>query len=165
MSDKNITTNDQPATTGSPYIRQRVTLLIWQDGKWLVIRRQRNGRSYLVIPGGGVEEGETIDEAALREAMEETSLHITLGPQLWTRPFVTPIEDGEEIHQIEYAYLITHFSGEPRFGEAEYWLQTPDNQSELVWLTQAEIEQMPIYPGPLPPNFWQTEEERSVIGD
>ena len=40
----------------------------------LVIRRVRKGRAYAVLPGGGVEPGETPRETALRELAEETGL-------------------------------------------------------------------------------------------
>jgi 8-oxo-dGTP diphosphatase len=123
-----------------------------------VIRRWRNGRSFIVIPGGGVEPGESPDEAALREALEETSLRITLGAQLWTRSFSTPVENGESFPQIEYAYLVTHFSGDPHLNTQEFQSWSDDNRYELAWLSRDELGQLPTYPGPLPSMFWGTEE-------
>ena len=130
-------------------IRQRVTLFIFHEEKVLVIRRWRNGRAYLVIPGGGVEDGETLDEAARREALEETSLAVTLGPQVWTRPFTTPLGNGNTIDQIEYAYLITEFSGTPTLGDPEFFRQSAENRYELAWISLEELGETAVYPGPI----------------
>lgn len=130
-------------------IRQRVTLFIRRRDELLVIRRNQNGRFFCVIPGGGVEPGESPAQAALREALEETSLAVTLGPQLWTRPFSTPLGSGDMLHQIEHAYLITQFSGTPRLDLTEFPHQSPDNRYELAWIQVAELRQTAVYPGPL----------------
>ena len=155
MSDKSEPTSDQPPATGNRPTRKRVTLFIWQEEKLLVIRRWRNGRSFIVIPGGGIEAGESPDEAARREALEETSLRVTLDSLLWTRPFTTPIEDGKLLSQIEYAYRVTRFSGEPHLNLDEF-AASSDNRYELAWLTHEEVGQQPTDPGPLPPAFWET---------
>jgi len=82
-------------------IRQRVSLYFVRDGKLLLIYRWKNGRSFHVLPGGGVEPGETLVQAAHREAKEETNFDIELGPLLWQR-------EPDAINE-EFAYLVANF--------------------------------------------------------
>jgi len=55
-------------------------IIINQDGKILIIKRAtRKEKAYpglWDLPGGGVEEGETLQEAGTREAMEEIGIKI-----------------------------------------------------------------------------------------
>ena len=95
-------------------IRLRVTLIIIQDEEILLIDRQRNGRSFYVLPGGGVEPGESLAQAAIREAKEELSLDVKLGPLLYTRPW----DDGR-IEQMEYAFLVNSYLGTPHLDDPE----------------------------------------------
>jgi 8-oxo-dGTP diphosphatase len=60
----------------------RGRVVIVEDGAVALIERRRNGRTYYVFPGGGVEPGETMREAALREAAEELGLVVELGELL-----------------------------------------------------------------------------------
>jgi len=59
-------------------MRVRAVAVVIDRGDVLVIRRRKNGRDYAVLPGGGIEVGESPEKACLRELHEETGLHGTL---------------------------------------------------------------------------------------
>ncbi|AXK19465.1 MULTISPECIES: NUDIX hydrolase [Bacillus] len=57
-------------------MRNRGVAIIVQDGKIALIKRVRDDEVYYVFPGGGIEEGETSEEATKREIYEELGVHI-----------------------------------------------------------------------------------------
>jgi 8-oxo-dGTP diphosphatase len=58
-----------------PYLA--VSAAIFRDGRVLIVRRGRPpARGLYTLPGGGVELGETLEEAIIREVREETGLAI-----------------------------------------------------------------------------------------
>lgn len=63
-------------------MRIRAAALIMQNDSIAVIERHRAGRHYFTFPGGGVESGETPEEAVLREVFEELGLHIEVVRQV-----------------------------------------------------------------------------------
>jgi 8-oxo-dGTP pyrophosphatase MutT (NUDIX family) len=122
-------------------MRERVSLYIYKDGRLLVFKRVREDRIHHVAIGGGVEPDETILEAALREAKEETNFDIILGPRLWVREL--------ENEYREYAYLVTEFSGELTLGGPEMKRQTATNRHIFQWIPLNELSTLDLYPGPL----------------
>ena len=70
-------------------------------GKIILIKR-KNPPFGWALPGGFVDYGESLEEAAIREALEETSLHITLTAQLHT--YSDPARDQRK-HTITTVYL------------------------------------------------------------
>jgi ADP-ribose pyrophosphatase YjhB (NUDIX family) len=60
-------------------IRIRVGVLVWRDGEVLLVRHEKGGRSYWLVPGGGVDAGETMVAAGAREVLEETGYAVEIG--------------------------------------------------------------------------------------
>ena len=59
-------------------MRIRAGVVLIEDNKVALIERFRDGKHYFVFPGGGADEGETPEQAAIREMEEETGLRVTV---------------------------------------------------------------------------------------
>lgn len=59
-------------------LRIRAGIVLIQDNKVALIERHRAGLDYFVFPGGGVDEGEPPEQAAIREAMEELGVEVAI---------------------------------------------------------------------------------------
>ncbi len=57
-------------------MNQRVRAIIIRQNKILLIKRVKPNETYWVIPGGGIEKGETKEQALIREIKEELGLDI-----------------------------------------------------------------------------------------
>ena len=58
--------------------RPTARAIIIQNEKIALLERYRQGKHYFVFPGGGIDPGETPEQAAIREAREETGLEIAI---------------------------------------------------------------------------------------
>ena len=113
-----------------PYLA--VSAAIIRDGKVLIVRRARPPAfGIFTLPGGGVEIGETLREAVMREVMEETALTIEPLGLAGYREAIARDADGK----VERHFVILPFAA--RFVAGEIALN--EELAEARWLVPDEL--------------------------
>jgi ADP-ribose pyrophosphatase YjhB (NUDIX family) len=75
------------------------------------------------LPGGGVDPGESVKDAAVREVQEVTGIHVEVGTPVgvYTKPrHVMAYDDGEVRQQFSLCFR-AHIIGGPRATDAGRW--------------------------------------------
>ena len=120
-------------------MRIRAGVVLIQDGKVALIERHRAGLDYFVFPGGGVDEGESPEQAAVREAMEE------LGVEVAIKQKIAEVRLGQKSRQVYF--LVEQVGGEFGTGAGEEYTDSDPHSPEEgiyipVWMP---IDQLPLY--------------------
>jgi 8-oxo-dGTP diphosphatase len=108
-----------------------VSAAIIRDGKVLIVRRARPPAGGLyTLPGGGVEPGETLFEAVMREVREETALEVEPVGIAGYREAIGRDAGGRvERHYVILPFAARWLAGEPVLNEElseAMWLDPPD---------------------------------------
>lgn len=114
-----------------------VDIIIEMEGRGVVLIKRRNDPPGWALPGGFVDYGESLEEAARREAEEETGLRVELIDQF--RAYSDPNRDPRQ-HTITNVFL-ARASGKPvaRDDAAEVGVFPPDDPPQPLAFDHARI--------------------------
>lgn len=120
--------------TGQVVLAASAVITDGADRVLVVQRGTEPGRGRWSVPGGKVEPGETLEQAAAREAREETGLDVEIGRELWSLRI--PAGDGRvyEVHD----FAATVIGGTLRAG---------DDAVDARWVSAEEIDALTVTDG------------------
>jgi ADP-ribose pyrophosphatase len=132
----------EPFMSGRKYTehpRVGVGAIVIRDGKVLLVKRGvAPSKGLWAIPGGMIELGETIQQAAEREILEETGIRIQARDPVYTFDMIDRDDEG----RIRYHYVVVdvfafYVSGEP---------QARDDVVDARWVAPEELDALPASP-------------------
>jgi ADP-ribose pyrophosphatase YjhB (NUDIX family) len=116
-------------------MRQASRAIILKDGKLLVTKRNKFGSEYFILVGGGVDIGESLEDALFRELKEESGVEVA-------NPRLVFTENSGDIYGMQHVFLCEYVSGEPALHpdsvEAKISAQG-QNTYEPMWLPLEEV--------------------------
>jgi len=108
-------------------MRIRAGIILVSDNKIALIKRVKAEKTYYVVPGGGVDDGEYTDEAAIREVVERV--------------------EHEQVTHLQMYYLVNMTGGVFGSGEGEEYQRSSERGTyEAVWMPLDELKQHHCYP-------------------
>ena len=131
-------------------LRKRATAVILKDGKILLIKRVKPGQEYYTFPGGGVEAGESFEDAVRREVKEELCLDVGKCRPLFSIENVkVPYCDPPSIPEngTNSIFLLKRTPVSRRSAGLRRESMSAENQYHIAWLSMEEFGKFPnIFP-------------------
>ncbi len=140
-------------------IRNSAKALIIRDGKMAAIKIRDGGEEWYIMPGGGQESEETLQEAVCREVAEELGIHVRCKELL----FVVEGVHGERFHRVDLVFHCEFLSEIPHAV-----FQNDTNQVGVEWLDISALNLQPLYPSKLRRqimNFYEGKAYKVYLGN
>lgn len=114
-----------------------VGALVLRDNKILLVKRNHPPAEGLwAVPGGRINLGETLKQAAAREVKEETGLEIIPGEPVYSFDSIHRDADG----RVRFHYVIIDLLAEYKSGT----LKAGDDASDVRWFSVDDLEKIQV---------------------
>lgn len=136
--------------------RISVGALVVKQNKILMVNHKREDRyDFWVAPGGGVKNIESMEQAVIREVIEETGYEVSVGRLLYIEEMYEP-----SYRMIKFWYQCELINGELNFSsqeaKAEYIV-------DAKFMSRDELSKTIVFPSVLLGNFWDKLEQKIVM--
>ena len=135
--------SELPAAEWTPLLKENeipqlaVGAIVFHEDRVLLVRRKNPPAvGHWAIPGGKVHWGETLQEAAEREILEETGLRIKAGEPVFTFDIIDRAPDGH----IRFHYLIVDLQAEYISGT----IKAGDDAGEVQWVSRDGLKKLNV---------------------
>jgi ADP-ribose pyrophosphatase YjhB (NUDIX family) len=123
-------------------MKVRIAAVIVDQENILLIEHRRRGRVYWTLPGGGLEEGETIEACLRREVKEETGLDIMV-----LRPlFVADVISENSMAATHVVNLIFHAEVDGGQLASGHGGRADEMRDRAEWIPLASVPALGLYP-------------------
>ncbi len=130
MMEKSINKNERD-------IRIRVQGILEVDDDILLVKHEKNGNEYYLLPGGGVDYGEDFKTALKREFLEESNIEVEVGDMVFVSEGIAP--NGGR-HIVNIYFKVSYVSGVLKLGEDE------GNLVGVEFFPKDDIDNLVLYP-------------------
>jgi len=140
-------------------VRNSIKAVIIREGEILLTVNNDGKRSFYLLPGGGQEPGETMEQALLRECKEEIGSRVAVGEMLWVREFLGSRYEWDVfhgLHQVEFMFACElEPDACPHVGTVrDTW------QTGVEWVRLDRLAEAMFYPEALKPLLLEYAESR-----
>ena len=117
----------------------RPCAILIEDGKVLCIDTKYEDGEYFLFPGGGLKQGETMAEGAVREMFEETGLIVEVKKLVYVNDWIK--DRDKDLRVLNMFFLVERVGGDIVHGEKD-----GGKVKEVKWVDLNDLENVDFRP-------------------
>ncbi|MGJ3241339.1 MAG: NUDIX domain-containing protein [Opitutales bacterium] len=135
-------------------VRTAARALILQEGRLLCIRMQDKRGQFYILPGGGQQPGETLEQTLLRECREEIAAVVRIEGLAYVREYIGRNHNfsptHRQFHQVETVFRCTLLTHPEQLGQGH---ERDKKQVGFAWIPVDNLGRIDFLPRVIVPFF------------